>query len=95
MKKSTKQQVLIPGDRVKIKREEGDMDSEDFGMSGLVIHSNLKRFGPYLNHTFYVFGNITEYPEWCAISTDKLVLGSTKHYCVRIDNLIKVEDENG
>jgi hypothetical protein len=88
----SKQPVFTPDDRVKIIRYDGDMDAEDFGMSGLVIESNLKRFGPYLNHTFYYFGTLQEYPEWCVISTDKLVKGNTKHYAIRIDNLVKVDE---
>lgn len=85
--------LFEPNDRVKIKRSEGDMDSEDFGASGLVIESNLKRFYPRLNDTFFYFGTFQEFPEWCAIATEKVVSGSSRQYTIRIDQLIKVEEE--
>ncbi len=78
-------------DKVKIIREEGDMDDEDFGASGHVIASNLGRFGARLNDTFIYFGTIKELPEWCVISTSKRVDNSSRQFAIRIDSLKLIE----
>jgi hypothetical protein len=86
-----KQLTFNVNDKVKIHREKGDMDSEDFGASGLVIHSNLGRFGARLNDTFFYFGTLKEFPEWCVIATSKIVDSSSRQFAIRIDSLELVE----
>lgn len=78
--------------KVKVKREEDDMDSVDFGASGLVIHSNLKRFGPYLDSVLYYMGELKELPEWCVVGTSKVITSSTKHYMIRKENIEDSEE---
>ena len=85
---------FVPDQKVKVKRSSGDMQDEDFGASGLVIETNLKRFGPWLNDVMYYFGEIKEFPEWCVIGTSKIVTNSTKHFAIRKDNVEPVPDEN-
>lgn len=81
--------------KVKIKRYEGDMGSEDLGASGLVIHSNRQRFGHYINDVMFYMGEIKEFPSWCVISTTKLVLNNSRHFMIMIrkDDLEKVKEE--
>jgi len=76
-----------PDDRVKLIRYDGDEDPVDFGASGFVIQLTIGRFGPYVKDTFYYFGSIEEFPEWCVISTTMNVTSTTKHYAVRKDRI--------
>jgi len=82
----------IPNQKVKVKRSPGDLESVDFGASGLVIETNLRRFGPWLNDVMYYFGEIKEFPEWCVIGTSKVVTNSTRHFAIRKDGIEPYND---
>lgn len=77
-------------DRVKLKREDGDLDPVDLGSSGHVIESHLLRFGPYINNVFFYMGQIKEAPDWCVLATETPFTGSTRFFMTRKENLIKV-----
>jgi len=92
--KKKKEVQFKPDDRVVLVRRDGDDEPEDFGASGFAIPSTIGRFGHRINDTFYYFGGIVEYPEWCVISTTTAVTDSTRHFAIRKENIKLVKDDH-